>query len=137
MTQMYGRSAAVWVTTIIALLFGASTLKSGGQVLFGGGGYRRTAGDYVLFMVWFNFIAGFFYLVAGFGIWMRYEWSKWLSFAIALATLSMFALFGLYILDGGAYEMRTIGAMSLRSMVWVLITLMLFRELSSGRGPSI
>ena len=33
----------------------------------------------------------------------------------------MFAAFGLHVAQGGAYETRTMGAMILRSVVWIAI----------------
>lgn len=31
--------------------------------------------------------------------------------------------FGVHVLFGGAYEMRTVGAMALRSLVWIVIAI--------------
>jgi len=50
-----------------------------------------------------------------------------LSILIAVATLVVFGLLGLYILNAGAYETRTIAAMGLRSFVWVVIALYCYR----------
>tara|TARA_R110002110_G_scaffold239506_1_gene455438 strand:- start:59 stop:493 length:435 start_codon:yes stop_codon:yes gene_type:complete len=35
----------------------------------------RSAGHYGPFVVWFNFLAGFAYVVAGFGLWFRRRWA--------------------------------------------------------------
>jgi uncharacterized membrane protein (DUF2068 family) len=80
-------------------------------------------------VVWFNFLAGFVYLVAGAGIWMRKHWAVWLSLLIFIATIIIFAIFGLHILRGGEYDTRTVAAMSLRSLVWISIYLFFYREL--------
>ncbi len=117
---------SIWILTIIAVLFGLLTIKSGGQVLFGD---SSAAGHYVLFVVWFNFIAGFVYLVAGVGIWLHQRWAVWLSLLIAIATLITFVFFGLHIFKGGEYETRTIVAMSLRSLVWISIFIFSYRKL--------
>jgi len=115
------RSVAVWTISMIAVMFGLMTIKSGGSVLFIDGIAREDAGNYVPFVLWFNFCAGFAYLLAGAGIFMQKHWAAWLSVLIAAATASVFALFGLHILNGGLYEVRTVGAMSLRTVVWALI----------------
>lgn len=47
-----------------AVGFGLLTIKSGGSVLLGGE-TARSAGNYVPFVVWFNFIAAFAYVAAG------------------------------------------------------------------------
>lgn len=121
-------SIGIWIMTVIAVLFGLLTIKSGGQVLFGGESYQKAAGNYVLFVLWFNFIAGFFYLVAGIGIGLRQTWAVWLSFLIALATIIIFALFGIYIFQGGEHEIRTVIAMSLRTIVWSSIFIFSYRK---------
>lgn len=123
------KTIVIWILTVIAILFGLLTIKSGGQVLFGGNSYQKAAGNYVLFVVWFNFLAGFVYLVAGAGIWARQRWAVWLSLLIVIATIIVFAFFGLHILEGGEYETRTVAAMSLRSLVWISIFIFSYREL--------
>lgn len=109
------------VAAMIAVLFGIATLKAGGSVLFADGAARAAAGNYVPFVLWFNFLAGFAYILAGAGLFLWREWAVKLSLMIAVATLIVFAAFALTILFGGAYEPRTIGAMTLRSLVWLVI----------------
>ena len=106
---------------IIAVPFGLLTLKAGGSVLFIDGPARVAAGNYVPFVLWFNFLAGFAYVIAGFGLYLWRGWAVKLSQLIALATVLVFVAFGLHILIGGSYELRTIGAMSLRSVLWLTI----------------
>jgi K+-transporting ATPase A subunit len=124
-----GNRALTWIIAVVAVLFGILTIKSGGQVLFGDEMYRVAAGDYVPFVLWFNFVAGFVYLIAGVGIALRKRWSVWLSLLIAASTLMVFAAFGLHVFGGGAYETRTVAAMTLRSTVWTIISIMVYRKL--------
>jgi hypothetical protein len=114
---------------VLALVFGILTVMSGGSVLFSEDA-RRAAGNYVPFVVWFNFLAGFGYVAAAVGLWFGRRWAAWLSVLIAGMTLLIFAALGLYILAGGAYEMRTLGAMTLRSAIWVAIAVASCRVLS-------
>ncbi len=123
------KTIAIRVVTGIAIVFGLLTIKSGGQVLFGGSIYQKAAGNYVLFVVWFNFLAGFIYLVAGVSIWMRLRLAVWLSLLIAIATIIVFSILGIHILNGGGYETRTVAAMSLRSVVWISIFIFSYRKL--------
>lgn len=111
----------IWITSFIAIIFGLLTIKSGAAVLFFDGEARAAAGRYVPFVVWFNFLAGFFYVITGIGLWLRKRWAVGLASALALATLGVFAVFGLHILNHGDYEMRTVAAMTLRSAVWLVI----------------
>jgi peptidoglycan/LPS O-acetylase OafA/YrhL len=123
MQSKQGRPATLWVVCAVALVFGLLTLKSGGLVLFTEGEFHQQAGSYVPFVVWFNFIAGFAYLVAGAGLWQRRRWGGWTAIGIAAATLLVFALLGLHIAEGGSYENRTLAAMTLRSAVWIIISI--------------
>lgn len=111
-----------WIRIIagFALFFGLLTVMAGGRTLFMAEAQQQ-AGNIVSFVLWFNFMAGFAYMIAGSGLWRRQRWATWLSLAIAIATLLIFAGLGLYIGRGGSYEMRTVAAISLRSLVWLAI----------------
>lgn len=115
--------------SIIAIGFGLLTIKEGGAVLFGDGAARTAAGDYVPFVLGFNFLAGFAYVIAGAGLWLRRRWAVWLALAIAAATAAVFAAFGVHIYAGGAYELRTVIAMSVRTLVWATISFIAWRWL--------
>ena len=108
----------LWPIIFIAFAFGALTIKSGGLVIFFDGPARVAAGNYLNFVVWFNFIAGFFYILAGLGFLLHKEWTVKLAIIIAATTLLIFAAFGIHILMGGEFETRTVGAMTLRSVIW-------------------
>lgn len=122
------RSIAIWVVTIVAIVFGLLTIKSGGLVLFVDGVDRENAGNYVPFVLWFNFLAGFVYLVVGIGLFLQKKWAAWGAVAIAVATVVIFSLFGLHILNEGLYENRTVAAMCIRTSVWVLIAMFAYRK---------
>ena len=123
------RGATIWVISVIAVVFGVMTLKEGGAVLFGSGEARAAAGNYVPFVLWFNFLAGFAYVAAGVGIWLERRWAALLALFVAAATALVFAAFGAHVLAGGAYETRTVVAMSLRTLVWVAIARIARRRL--------
>ena len=130
MTSMKSdRSIGIWIIAVTAVVFGLLTIKSGGSVLFVDGTFREDAGNYVPFVVWFNFLAGFAYLTAGGGLWLQKPWAVWISIFIVVATLAVFAILGIHILKGGLYEIRTIAAMSLRTFVWALIGGVAYRKI--------
>jgi len=116
---------ALKLAAIVAVLFGIATVASGGSVLFGGG--AEAAGNYVPFVVWFNFLAGFAYVAAGLGLWLRRAWAPWLALALALLTALAFAVLGWHIGAGGAYESRTLAAMTLRLVLWGAIAALALR----------
>jgi hypothetical protein len=119
-----------WVTgcAIFATIFGLLTIISGGRVLVNPEA-QQEAGNYVSFVLWFNFLAGFAYITAAVGLWYLKRWAIWLSFAIAVATVIVFAILGLHIMTGGAFEMRTVGAMSLRTVVWFVISAIAYQNI--------
>ncbi|MDT3683662.1 MAG: hypothetical protein RO009_01285 [Pseudorhodoplanes sp.] len=119
--------------SIIAVLFGLLTIQEGGAVIFWSETARRAAGQYVPFVVWFNFLAGFAYVIAGIGLWLRQRWTTAVAAAIAASTLVVFVAFGLHVAGGGAYELRTVVAMSLRSAVWIAIAFVAYRFIRQTR----
>lgn len=119
----------IWtrLLSLLAIGFGLLTLREGGTVLFVDGAAREAAGRYVPFVLWFNFLAGFAYVIAGVGLWRRRRWAAWLASAIALATALVFVAFGVHVALGGAWEQRTPIAMALRTLVWTGIADMAWR----------
>ena len=126
------KQRGIWIKAIslVAIGFGLLTIREGGAVLFHDGPARAAAGNYVPFVLWFNFLAGFAYVVAGVGLWMRRRWAVGLAAAIAATTALTFAAFGAHIAFAGAWEQRTLIAMSLRTMVWAGIALAAWRLLA-------
>lgn len=108
---------AIRIAAAIAVVFGLLTILSGGRALFGATDMCAIFG----FVLAVNFLAGFAYVLAGGGLWQGRDWAPGLSFAILAATLIVFAACGWHVLSGGPWETRTLGAMTLRSLVWMVI----------------
>lgn len=128
-TPTQQRGLQTWAISLVAVAFGLLTIKEGGTILFGGEAARAAAGNYVPFVLWFNFLAGFAYVVSGIGLWLRQSWAARLAIIIAAATVLTFAAFGIHVLSGGAFEPRTVVAMSLRTLVWTTIAAIAWRGL--------
>ena len=62
---MQQRGISIWAISLVAVGFGLLTIKEGGTILFGDEAARSAAGNYVPFVLWFNFAAGFAYVIAG------------------------------------------------------------------------
>ena len=129
MTIPIQRGVWSWTISLVAVGFGVLTIKEGGSILFGGEAALEAAGNYVPFVLWFNFVTGFAYVIAGAGLWMQQRWAARLAVAIAAATTLVFAAFGAHVYSGGAYEQRTVVAMSLRTLVWIVIAAIAWRQL--------
>ena len=127
MTTVMQPPPRYWVMSLIAAAFGLLTIKSGAAALFGDETARSAAGNYVPFVLWFNFLAGFAYVIASVGLWNARSWSAWLAIAIAAATALVFVAFGVHIAGDGTYEMRTVMAMGLRTLVWAVIAAMVWK----------
>lgn len=109
---------SIMIMSIIAIIFGVATIKEGGAVLFTDEG-RVAAGNYVPFVLWFNFIVGFAYVIAGIALFRLKSCVRRLAAVIAVLTTLVFILFGIHIFNGGAYEVRTVIAMTIRSSLWI------------------
>lgn len=118
----------MWLTimAIVAVLFGIATIKEGGTVLFTEAG-KQGAGNYVPFVLWFNFIAGFAYIMAGITMFRLKSCSRRLAAVIAISTTIVFILLGIHIFNGAPYEIRTVMAMTIRSTLWIFIAIVALR----------
>ena len=123
------------VMALVSIIFGIVTIGVGGKTLFGGAEQRAAAGNIVPFVLWFNFVAGFAYVFAGVGLFLWKRWAARLSAAIASATITVFIAFGLHVFLGGAFEVRTVGAMIIRSAVWIVIAASACRTLGCFQPP--
>lgn len=112
---------------IVAVVFAAITLFKSGGVLFGQQSARDAVGDFVPFVVQFNFVAGFFYLLTGIGIFLGRGWALGLSILLTVATLITTVLFARHLSAGGAFEMQTVGALGIRAVFWIVVAVVLWR----------
>lgn len=98
-----------------AIGFGILTVASGATALRG----AVEMGAVTPFVLWFNFLAGFAYVACGVLLWRGNRAAFPLALLILVGTLAVFAAFGRHALSGGAYEIRTLGAMTLRAGFWI------------------
>ena len=110
------RYIAAFILTAFALL----TLYLSSSLIFDLNGVRAEEGDYVLIVVWANFICSILYLFSAYGF-MKAKKQTILYLGVAiLVLLSAFILFGIHIYTGGIYMTKTIGAMIFRILVTVI-----------------
>lgn len=126
------RPIGLWIAAQVAEPFGLLTILSGGRALSGGTVAQAAAGNALPFVPWFNFLSGFVYGLARLGIALRKGLAGKLGIRLAFAILAVFAVFGWHVLQGGADEMRNVGAMVLRLAVWVGIAGYLDRSARAG-----
>lgn len=125
------------VMAVAAIVFGAVTVFSGGRALFGDAQARASVGNAVGFVLWFNFCAGFAYVLTGAGLWQKRRWAAGAASALAMATGLVAAAFGWHVMGGGAYEMRTVGALVLRLAFWVSVAAVALRTSNLAKMPHL
>ena len=135
MTQARPAARALIIAAIVAILFGALTVLSGGRALFGDAEARAAVGNAVPFVLWFNFMAGFASIAAGIALFLRRRAAVVLSLGILAATVLVFLAFGIHVMLGNAYEMRTVGAMILRICVWAVHSVVALRTVGRSAQP--
>ncbi len=104
-------------------MFGVATIVSGGMALFGGTQAREAVGNAVPFVLWFNFLAGFAYIVIGLGLLNKMAWAAWFAVALAAMTALVAVVFTFHVVGGGAFEMRTVGALGVRFLFWLIVAI--------------
>jgi len=113
------RPRLIGVLAAAAAVFGLLTIASGGMALFGSASARAAYGSVVPFVLWFNFLSGFAYLTAAYGLFTGRWWGGALAIFIAITTLLVFMAFGIAVAVGVPFEMRTVGAMFVRAAFWL------------------
>ncbi len=130
---MYDTARWIKPTSIAATVFGIATIASGGMALFGGAATLGAVGDAVPFVLWFNFLAGFAYVLGGVAIFLDWPSAGRIAGLIAAATGLVFIALIFVASRGTAFEWRTIGAMTLRTGFWLVLALALHRH--TARQP--
>ena len=103
--------------------------------MFGNLESRAGFGNAVPFVLWFNFLAGFVYIVAGAGLLLGRHWAVYTSLFVAVSTILVFVAFGVHVIGGGAFERRTIWALIIRSLFWIAVTIVSIRAMK--RAPNV
>lgn len=111
------------IISVFLFLFGLITIFMGGSVIFDLFGIRVKEGNYVLFVVWANFICGFIYLATVYGFLKNKKWSAILMWIATLVLIITFVAFFIHIHSGGAYEKKTIYAMTFRTTITLAIAI--------------
>ncbi|MBL0063432.1 MAG: hypothetical protein IPP86_16690 [Bacteroidetes bacterium] len=111
------KKALPYLFATILTGFGLLTLFLSTSVIFDLFGIRAKEGNYVLFVVWSNFISSILYLIASYGFVTSKRWTaKLLGVSTIILITALIGLF-YHINSGGIYETKTIGAMIFRISV--------------------
>lgn len=119
---------------IFLIGFGLLTLFLSTSVIFDFFGIRAKEGNYVLFVVWSNFISSILYLFAAYGFTKN---KKWTATLLGISTLILIGAFiGLksHINSGGIYETKTIGAMIFRISVTLVFATLAYLTITKKKS---
>jgi hypothetical protein len=121
---------------LVALLvaFGSLTIFLSTSVIFDLFDVREREGNYVLFIVWANFISSIIYFIAAYGL---ATLKKWTHQPLAVSSVILIIAFiGLqfYVHSGGVHEEKTIRAMMFRMAVTVGFTLYAYFTLNRKKA---
>ena len=112
-----------YILAIVLTGFGLLTLFLSTSVIFDLFNVREREGNYVLFIVWSNFISSIIYLFAAYGILKRKKWTTLLLVASIGILVTAFIGLKFHINAGGIYETKTVSAMIFRIGLTVLFTI--------------
>ena len=109
------------ILSFTLLLFALLTLFLSGSVIFDLFGIRAKEGNYVLLVVWANFISSILYLAAAYGLLKMKKWPVSLLALSAVLLVAAFIGLKIHISDGGLYEAKTVNAMIFRIGLTILL----------------
>ena len=123
---MKNRTIITTACSIILALFALLTLFLSSSIIFDWFGIRVKEGNYVLFIVWTNFIVSMLYLIAVYGFIKRTKWTFWTLILAFTILLIAFIVLLIHINNGGNYETKTVKVMIFRMLVTSTFALVAF-----------
>lgn len=131
--QIIMKKTLLYIIAIVLAAFGLLTLFLSSSVIFDLFGIRAKEGNYVLFVVWANFLSSILYLVASFGFIKDKKWTvRPLGISVIVLLVAFIGLF-IHINTGGIYETKTIGAMLFRMTVTIVFAALAFFMISKNK----
>ena len=118
------KKALTYATSVTLAAFGLLTLFLSGSVILDLFGIRAREGNFVLFIVWANFICSLIYLFSVYGFVKMKKWTfRLLRLTVIILIIAFFGL-QFHISSGGIYETKTIGALIFRIVVSSIFTVL-------------
>ena len=123
-----------YIAAAVLAAFGLLTLFLSSSVIFDLFGIRAKEGNYVLFIVWSNFISSILYLISSYGFIASKNWTAKLLGISAIILITAFAGLLIHINTGGIYETKTIGAMIFRISVTLVFTILAYYTITKNKS---
>ncbi len=115
-----------YIMSTVLAAFGLLTLFLSGSVIFDLFGIRAKEGNYVLFIVWANFISSVIYLFGAYGFLKSKKWTTQILSLSAIVLIVAFISLLIYVNSGGIHETRTIYAMVFRTSLTLVFALVAY-----------
>ena len=123
-----------YIAAVVLTAFGLLTLFLSSSVIFDLFGIRAKEGNYVLFIVWSNFISSILYLISSYGFIASKNWTAKLLGISAIILITAFAGLLIHINTGGIYETKTIGAMIFRISVTLVFRILAYYTITKNKS---
>jgi len=120
------KQALPYLLASVLAAFGLLTLFLSSSIIFDLFGIRAKEGNYVLFVVWANFVSSLLYLSAAYGFIKAKKWTVQPLAISALVLILTFIGLIIHVKTGGKYETKTIGAMIFRIAVTLIFTFLAY-----------
>lgn len=117
------KKAKLYLLATLLAAFGFATLFLSTSIIFDLFGIRAKEGNYVLIVVWANFISSLLYLFAAYGFVGNRIWTSKLLGISSVILIAAFIGFFIHINSGGLHEAKTIGAMIFRITLTIVFGL--------------
>ncbi|WP_457617607.1 hypothetical protein [Lutibacter sp.] len=115
-----------YIAAIALTAFALLTLFLSSSIIFDWFGVRAREGNYVLIVVWVNFVSSILYLFASYGFITLKKWTiNLLKISLLLLIFAGIGFF-IHLNRGGLYETKTIGALIFRFSVTLLFTFLAY-----------
>ncbi len=118
------KKALRYSSAVLLAAFGLATLFLSASIIFDLFGIREKEGNYVLFVIWVNFVCSFLYLFSAYGFIKARRWTFMLLGTASILLILTFIAFNIYINDGGIHEIKTLGALIFRFGVTMFFMIM-------------
>jgi len=122
-----------YLSAIILVGFGLLTLFLSTSIIFDLFGIRAKEGNYVLFVVWSNFISSLFYLFSAYGFIKNKNWTTNLLGVATIILIISFVSLQIHISNGGIYETKTVSAMIFRIGLTTILALISYFTINKNK----
>ncbi|MBK7631264.1 MAG: hypothetical protein IPJ23_11300 [Ignavibacteriales bacterium] len=117
------------IAAIVAVLFSLLTIVEGSQVLLG-----LTQHDYIVFtpLLIYNVVIGIVGLFVGVLIWVNHKKALMLTSIVTILHLTVLIIVAVIFISDGPVSMHSVQAMTIRSAIWLAITLVTWKTNKSS-----